>query len=183
MHTATTANCNVALGEASGFRMTSGICNTMVGCNSGSQITSGDNNVVLGVLSGADSVRNITSGDNEIVIGNNSHTSAFIKIDWTVTSDLRDKTNIEDVSYGLDFVNQITPIKYKFKTSREDETPIGKSKFGFKAQEILTLEGDNPIIINNDDEDNLKLTSAYLIPVLVNAIKELKAEIEELKNK
>ena len=83
----------------------------------------------------------------------------------------------------MDFVNQITPIKYKFKTSREDETPIGKSKFGFKAQEILALEGDNPIIINNDDEDNLKLTSAYLVPVLVNAIKELSVKIKKLEDK
>ena len=30
--------------------------------------------------------------------------------------------------------------------------------------------------------DNLKLTSAYLVPVLVNAIKELKARIEVLEN-
>ena len=67
--------------------------------------------------------------------------------------------------------------------SREDATPYGPKKYGFKAQEILALEGDNPVIINNDDIDNLKLTSAHLIPVLVNAIKELKAEIELLKNK
>ena len=32
------------------------------------------------------------------------------------------------------------------------------------------------------DEDKLKLTSDAMIPVLVNAIKELKAEIEKLKN-
>ena len=95
----------------------------------------------------------------------------------------RDKINIENVPYGLDFVNQITPIKYNFKKSRENATSHGRKRFGFKAQEILTLEGDNPVLIDNDDEDNLKLTSAYLVPVLVNAIKELKAEIELLKNK
>jgi len=183
LKTLTTGTENVAIGRRAGEAMTSGATNTTIGKSSGSNITSGSNNTTLGNNSGADALRSITSGDNEIVIGNNSSGSAFIKIDWTVTSDLRDKTEIESVPHGLNFVNQITPIKYKFKTSREDETPIGKSKFGFKAQEILTLEGDNPIIINNDDEDNLKLTSAYLIPVLVNAIKELKAEIELLKNK
>jgi hypothetical protein len=109
-------------------------------------------------------------------------TNANIKIDWTVTSDLRDKTEIEDVPHGLDFVNQITPIKYKFKTSRENATPSGKARYGFKAQEILALEGDNPVLVNNDDEDNLKLTGAYLVPILVNAIKELKARIEVLEN-
>jgi hypothetical protein len=85
------------------------------------------------------------------------------------------------VPHGLDFVNQITPIKYKFKKSREDDTPHGPTKYGFKAQEILALEGDNPVIIHNEDEENLKLTEAHLVPILVNAIKELKAEIDELK--
>jgi hypothetical protein len=42
-----------------------------------------------------------------------------------------------------------------------------KQDLVFKAQEILALEGDNPVLVNNDDEDNLKLTGAYLVPVLV----------------
>jgi len=152
-----------------------------LGHNAGKNVTTGDNNTLLGESAGTDAVRNVTSGDNEIVIGNNVHASAFIKVSFTVTSDLRDKTNIEDVPHGLDFVNQITPIKYKFKKSREDDTPHGPTKYGFKAQEILALEGDNPVIIHNEDEENLKLTEAHLVPILVNAIKELKAEIDELK--
>ena len=48
---------------------------------------------------------------------------------------------------------------------------------------FLALEGDNPTIINNDDEENLKVTNSHLIPVLVKAIQELKAEIDELKKK
>jgi len=125
----------------------------------------------------------IINGNNHIVVGNNSSATATIKIDWTVTSDLRDKTNIGTVPHGLNFVNQLNPISYQFKTSRENETPSGVTRYGFKAQEILELEGDNPVLVNNSDENALKLTSAYLVPVLVNAIKELKAEIELLKNK
>ena len=83
--------------------------------------------------------------------------------------------------HGLNFINQITPIKYNFKTSREDDTPNGNKKYGFSAQEILELEGENPIIVDNEDTDNLKITNTHLVPVLVNAIKELKAEIDELK--
>ena len=96
---------------------------------------------------------------------------------------LRDKTNIEDVPHGLNFINQITPIKYNFKTSREDDTPNGNKKYGFSAQEILELEGENPIIVNNEDMDNLKITNAYLTPVLVNAIKELSEENKDLKSR
>jgi hypothetical protein len=174
---------NTAIGALSTFCSTSGSCNTSMGWCSSATITTGDNNIAIGYLAGTDAVRNVTTGSNNIVLGNNNSATAHIKIDWTVTSDLRDKTEIKNVPYGLDFVNQITPIEYKFKKSREDNTPTGNKKYGFKAQEILALEGDNPIIINNEDTDNLKLTNAHLIPVLVNAIKELKAEIDELKRK
>jgi hypothetical protein len=126
---------------------------------------------------------NVTTGSNIIALGNNTHTNAYIKIDWTVTSDLRDKTNIENVPHGLNFINQITPIKYDFKTSREDDTPHGTKKYGFSAQEILTLEGDNPVIIDNHNPENLKLTGGHLLPVLVNAIKELSEENKDLKSR
>jgi len=91
--------------------------------------------------------------------------------------------NIEDVPHGLDFVNQLNPIKYNFKKSREDATPHGKARYGFKAQDILAIEGDNPIIIDNDDAENLKFTNANLVPVLVNAIKELNKKIKVLESK
>jgi len=96
---------------------------------------------------------------------------------------LRDKTNIEDVPHGLNFVNQLNPIKFQFKKSREDDTPTGSVRYGFKAQDVLALEGENPVIIDNSDPENLKYKGETLVPVLVNAIKELKAEIEELKKK
>ena len=175
----TTGSYSVAIGEGALKAATTGGDNAAVGRNAAQNLTTGTNNFVFG--SGSDAVKNITSDNHQIVIGNNSNTNAFIKIDWTVTSDLRDKTEIETVPHGLDFINQITPIKYRFKKLRENDTPTGDKKYGFKAQEILALEGDNPVIINNEDTDNLKLTNAHLIPVLVNAIKELKAEIDELK--
>jgi hypothetical protein len=52
-----------------------------------------------------------------------------------------------------------------------------------KHKIYLALEGDNPIIIDNEQPDKLKYNGEALVPVLVNAIKELKAEIELLKNK
>jgi trimeric autotransporter adhesin len=179
---ATAGDGNTGIGRLAGKAITTGVNNTAIGGNTQAG-TTGTNNIALGDGAGTDAVRTITTNSNEIVIGNNQSSSAYIKIDWTVTSDLRDKMNIEDVPYGLDFVNQLNPIKYNFKKSRENAASHGKARFGFKAQEILALEGDNPVLINNDDEDNLKLTGAYLAPVLVNAIKELKAEIELLKNK
>jgi len=89
--------------------------------------------------------------------------------------------NFEEVPHGLDFVNQMKPVSFVFKKSRENATPHGPQKYGFKAQDILALEGDNNVIISNDDEENLKVTNSYLTPVLVNAIQELTKRIEELE--
>jgi hypothetical protein len=138
--------------------------------------------VAVGLSAGND-VFNIITESNRIVLSNNSATNAYIKIDWTVTSDKRDKTEIENVPHGLDFVNQLKPVSFKFKKSRENSIAHGLKKYGFLAQDILELEGDNNVIIDNEQPELLKLTNSHLIPVLVNAIKELKAEIELLKNK
>jgi hypothetical protein len=184
---ANTTDCrNTAVGGSS-LGASIGRGNTALGYESGKNIVAGGGNLVLGSTTpdGSYSPPHDTSGseNNRIVLGSTTSTNAYIKIDWTVTSDLRDKTNIENVPHGLNFINQITPIKYDFKTSREDETPNGTKKYGFSAQEILTLEGDNPIIINNEDTNALKMTNSHLIPVLVNAIKELSETNKDLKSR
>ena len=46
----------------------------------------------------------------------------------------------------------------------------------------MALEGENPVIIDNRDTENLGYTAGNMVPVLVNAIKELKARIEVLEN-
>jgi trimeric autotransporter adhesin len=184
---ATTGDQNAAFGINSGNSITDGVGNTLIGSDAGKNIVAGGGNTVLGSLK-PDGVYSppydITgSENNRIVLGSTTVTNAYVKVAWTVTSDARDKMNIESVPHGLDFVNQLNPIKYNFKKSRDDETPHGSARYGFKAQDILALEGENPIIIDNENEDSLKYNGEALVPVLVNAIKELKAEIELLKNK
>ena len=46
------------------------------------------------------------------------------------------------------------------------------------AQEILALEGQDNVIIDNEDEENLKYQGEALVPVLVKAIQELKATVD-----
>ena len=123
----------------------------------------------------------MTTNSNEIVIGNNSVVGAYVRVAWTTGSDKRDKINFSDVPHGLDFVNKLKPTSYDLRKERDSDETIGERKYGFIAQEILELEGDNPVIIDNSDENKLALQDSNLIPILVNAIKELKAEIDELK--
>jgi len=118
-------------------------------------------------------------------MGNSSHTCAQIQIAWTVTSDERDKCIFGRVPHGRGFLQQINPVKFAFKDRNTGclTDAVGKYRYGFKAQEILSAEGDKPVITSTENLDKLQLTSDYLIPVLVNAIKELSVELDALKER
>jgi len=104
-----------------------------------------------------------------------------IKVALTVTSDERDKIDFASVPYGLDFVNKLKPKSFWFRKDRDTDKKDGCQHYGFVAQDILALEGDNPVIIDNEQEDNLKYKGEHLVPVLVNAIQELSAKVTALE--
>ena len=101
----------------------------------------------------------------------------------TAPSDERRKKNIETTRDGyLQDVCNLRVVKYNWKDDEE-----GKDKeLGFVAQEVekvfpkLVETGYDGM--NNENEVKL-LKQVVLIPILVKAIQELKAEIETLKNK
>jgi hypothetical protein len=126
-------------------------------------------------------VFNVTTENNRLVMGHNTITNAYVQVAWTVTSDARDKTNIAAVPHGLAFVNQLNPVSFQFKTSREDDTPNGNKRYGFLAQDILALEGDDPVIIDNEVPEKLKYQGESLVPVLVKAVQELSAQVQALQ--
>jgi hypothetical protein len=174
---------NVALGKEAGSYISGGgvalvQANTSVfiGANSRALANGQGNQIVIGFLATG-------NGTNTITMGNTSIVNAYVKVAWTITSDKRDKTNFDVVPYGLDFVSKLKPTSYQFKESRDSEEVSGDIRYGFLAQDILELEGENSVIIESKDSENLKYNESSLIPVLVNAIQELKAEIELLKNK
>ena len=180
----TTGAQNTGIGRIALLDTTTGQGNTAVGNQAGQGVTTGDNNLTLGSEAGrSSSPFNLTTEDNRMILGNNSITNFYAKVGLTATSDARDKMNFETVPHGLDFVNQLQPYKFNFRKSREIEAPHGNAKYGFKAQDVLALEGDNPVIINNENEENLKITDSHLIPVLVNAIKELSETNKNLKSR
>jgi hypothetical protein len=116
-------------------------------------------------------------------MGHTAVTNAYVQVAWTVVSDERDKTQIEPMQHGLDFVEQLNPVSYKFRVDRDTEETNGNKHYGFLAQDVLAIEGENNVIVDNEDPDKLRMTNEELIPVLVNAIKELKVEVETLKGK
>jgi hypothetical protein len=188
-----TANYNILMGEATGWCITSGACNLFLGTNAGLSNVTGSNNIAIGFNAGSGGSPSgliAITGSNCIVMGNANHTTACIQIAWGVASDIRYKCVYGAVPYGRDFLRGVNPIKYSFKDKETGEVKDPRKRYGFSAQEVMSLEGDEPIIVNNSDPDNLGITHDYMIPVLVNAIKELdqenqdlKARIEALENK
>ena len=63
---------------------------------------------------------------------------------------------------------------------RQSSIPYGPKRYGFLAQDVLALEGSDPVIIDNEDADNLRYAGESLVPVLVNAVKELSAQVNTL---
>jgi hypothetical protein len=113
-------------------------------------------------------------------MGSTGVTNAYIQVAWTVVSDARDKTNFTSVPHGLEFVKGLQPIAYQFRTARGSEETNGGVRYGFKAQDVLALEGANPVIVDNEDINKLRMIDTALIPVLVKAIQEQQAIIQSL---
>jgi len=203
------ASSNTCVGEQSaGGAVFTGANNTMLGRGSGFGVTSGSNLLLLGVDAGRSSAPggNHTNGSNSIVVGNNSSTNAYIKIDWTVTSDERDKTDFTALDLGLDFVKSMKPYTFKWDQRSDygdstaadykitDQTPDGTHKkdqldVGFKAQDIEALEKaagykisdkTNLIASLTPDETQYGLKYSKFVPILVKAIQEQNALIEAL---
>ena len=177
----TTGNNNIAIGVNALYAGTTSNDTVCIGQEAGKNITTGVNNIVIGVTNGGGNYRpafDITTENNRLVAGHTSVSNAYVQVAWTVVSDARDKTNFAPVTHGLDFVKQLNPVSYQFKETRESDVAHGPVRYGFKAQDILALEGDNPVIIDNEDSEKLRYNGESLVPVLVKALQELNAKFE-----
>ena len=169
---------NTALGTAAGDLVTTGDCNTFLGFDAGATTTTGSNQVVIGAVGTASSAT--VNNEASIFAGTTVARFAQGAVAWTFTSDARRKENIEDLALGLDFVSELQPRSFDWK---ED----GKHAAGFIAQEVDAVVekfgADYLGAVSKADPECYTVAQAALIPVLVNAIKELKAEVAELKKK
>ena len=180
LRTNSTGLYNTGLGFNALYGVT-GNSNTSVGAYAGDAITTGQSNIAIGGLTSAGSnlpAFSITTESNRISMGSTAVTNAYIQVAWTVLSDARDKMNFAPVPHGLDFVKQLNPVQYQFKENRESDVPHGCVRYGFKAQDILALEGNNPIIIDAENSEKLRYNGEALVPVLVKALQELNAKFD-----
>ena len=94
------------------------------------------------------------------------------------TSDKRLKDNIQPIEGALDKVSQISGNTFDWN---EEKQNIYKGKdYGVIAQEIQKVM---PELVDTRDNGYLAVKYEKIVPLLIESIKELKKEIEELKSK
>jgi len=176
---ATTATSIVAVGM-NALANCLGDNNTALGRNAGLSLSSGVNNTIIGYNSEASSA----TVSNEITLGNSSIATLRCQV-TTITSlsDARDKADIQPLNAGLEFVEALNPVSFTW--NMRDGGKVGEADTGFIAQDLQTAQADTGVTIPGlvFDANPEKLEAGYgkLIPVLVQAIKDLSAEVKELK--
>ena len=95
--------------------------------------------------------------------------------DMIASSDIRLKNVTGSVTNALATVNKLNAIRYTWKDKEDDREHIG-----FSAQDVLELV---PEAVYGSEETEYGISYGKLVPVLVEAIKELTAEVEALKKK
>ena len=115
------------------------------------------------------------SGITAMTLDMSAAGAATFNDDVTAFSDKRLKTDISNIENGLDKVMQMQGVYYK----RNDQDDA-KTKVGVLAQDMEVIVPE--VVLTADDEMQTKSVDyGKLTAVLIEAIKDLKAEIEELK--
>lgn len=171
---------NVGIGVTALNAITSGTNNTAVGNTAGSTLTTGANNTLLGNGAAATSA----TVSNEITLGNSSIATLRCQV-TTITSlsDARDKTDIQPLNAGLEFVEALNPVSFTW--NMRDGGKVGEADTGFIAQDLqmaqewagITIPG----LVYDVNPDKLEAGYGKLIPVLVQAIKDLSAKVNHLE--
>ena len=104
-------------------------------------------------------------------------------------SDLRLKKDVVDIPYGLETINKLKPKKYvRYAGDMKDGEVVlegnGWDELGFIAQDVKELI---PEVIANPTCDETKgfyvMDDTQITSILVKAVQELSAKVEQLENK
>jgi hypothetical protein len=198
----TTGYGNVCVGSLAGSANTTGFYNVYIGYDSGDAsvgMTTGSGNIAIGKCNPSSA-----AGVNQIVIyggtgtlGGRGDNTGFISPNgggvyqgnnstlWSITSDQRLKKNIVDNTVGLDAITKIQVRNFEYRTA-DEITDLPKSsaidikgvQLGPIAQELAQILPD---CVKTESTGVMSVDASNITWYLVNAIKELKAEIDQLK--
>ena len=197
----TDGNENIFIGYDSGYENETGDYNVYLGTEAGYNNVSGYQNVFLGHKAGFNEtgneklyIENSTtsspliwgdfSADRVVIDGNDGDNTNdrtfFVNGDIGATSafnndsDRRLKTNIQTIPNALNKILEMRGVTYQWKDGRETG-----NRMGFIAQEVEPIL---PEVVDNKN-DHYTMQYAPITAVLVEAMKELKSENDQLKQK
>jgi hypothetical protein len=162
---------------------TTGSDNTGVGMAAGNLTTTGSNNTSLG----HDSDPTANDASNEVTLGNASISAIRCQVQTiSALSDRRDKKDIEELPVGLDFINDLKPVKFVW--NMRDGGKVDIQEHGFIAQDLDEAQikagaEDYLSLVLKNNPDKLEAAYGKLVPILVKAVQELSEEVNILKSK
>jgi len=194
----TTGTANVAVGSFAGDVLTTGSDNTLLGHGADPSAATASGQIVIG--------RSVTgTADNRITVGITTNIAELdldgVDTSWAASSDERLKKDITDYAAGLAFISELRPVTYKWRAKcdvpeemslhDDSDDPVhgkeGVTYHGFVAQEVKQALDAHPEVADGQhfwklrDDGVQTVAPADLVPILVNAVKELKAELDAAK--
>lgn len=112
----------------------------------------------------------IVTGASQRLLANNTGITCGVDVNapnFNSTSDLKLKENIENISNGLDIINQIQTYKFNWKENKE-------TSYGVIAQEIEKILPE--LVVESQETKYVNYTP--LIAILIQAVKELSEKID-----
>jgi hypothetical protein len=188
----TSGNNNVFVGKWAGKQAT-GTGNIFIGANAGYNVTSGDNLLIIDNSTANSAATAFISGDlgnsklrfnADVAVRISSQTGYAFYVNgtaggtaaWSSPSDARLKTNINTIENALDKVIALRGVSFEWADPGKYSSGL---QIGFIAQETLNVLPE--IVQKNGDYYSMQY--APVTALLVEAIKKLKNENDDLKEK
>ena len=178
---------NACFGHASGSAINTGTQNTCIGSQAGDSLVDGTNNTVIGYNAAASA----NDATNEVTLGDANVTTLRCGATTIASlSDRRDKTDIIESEYGLNFIEKLKPVQFTWDRrvlNKSDENNVhnGKKRIGFIAQDLQDAmpnnENDILDLVNDVNPERIEAKYGNLIPILVKSIQELQNKVNMLE--
>ena len=206
LYTSTTGASNTASGKDALYYVTTGSNNIGIGVNAGESLTTGSSNIYIGsgtvyassgsvnnaLLISAYSLQSDKGSQTALIFANSgagaggSYYNGANTTTWNTTSDQRIKKNIVDNNVGLEKITQIQVRNFEYRLPEEIDSELKASdaiiksgvQLGVIAQELQQVLPD---CVKTESTGVMSVESDNLTWYMINAIKELKAEIDKLK--
>lgn len=123
-----------------------------------------------------------SSGGNVASISNTGNLTCSGEVTAYSASDIRLKANIRPITSAIDVINKLNPVQYNWNSVAKELNPLkgDSTEYGLIAQE---LEKVMPELVHTIYDKYKSIDYVKLVPILIKGMQELKAEINELKNK